>query len=229
MYEEEDNEAQAIDPESACYIREMMEDWSSVNFIQSLNFTTVKQQSKAAQDNLYIDKQQKTNTNLGNKIVKTVANIRDFRCFNNNKIHVDYTIQLDLEIGKTKAQKCEILVVPQNTVNLLGRDTLQKQGIYLAYSNLVEKIQIIHSVQINISKWVFQKYSHLCTRIGKSKNHVAKPTFKRIKTKRRYIIFLKNRFKYAYSQVQLHMDSKNTHTYALESGNLRKNNATSTY
>ena len=41
IYEEEDNETETIDPESTCYIWEMMEDWSSVNSIQSLNLTTV--------------------------------------------------------------------------------------------------------------------------------------------------------------------------------------------
>ena len=41
IQEEEEEETETIDPESTCYIREMMEDWSSINFIQSLNFTTV--------------------------------------------------------------------------------------------------------------------------------------------------------------------------------------------
>ena len=34
-----------IDPENTCYIREMMEDGRSVNFIYSLNFTTVNKTS----------------------------------------------------------------------------------------------------------------------------------------------------------------------------------------
>ena len=63
---------------------------------------------------------------LGNKIINTETNIGEFRCFNNDKIKVDYTIKLGLVTGNTKAQKCQILVFPQNTVNLLGRDTLQK-------------------------------------------------------------------------------------------------------
>ena len=41
IQEEEETETETIDPESTCYIREMMEDWSSKNFIKSLNFTTV--------------------------------------------------------------------------------------------------------------------------------------------------------------------------------------------
>ena len=31
-----------IDPEAACFIREMMEDWQNVNFIQSINFSDEK-------------------------------------------------------------------------------------------------------------------------------------------------------------------------------------------
>ena len=38
-------------------------------------------------------------------------------------------------------------------------------------------MQSIHSVQNNIAKWVFHKYPHQCTRIGKSKNHAAKSIF----------------------------------------------------
>ena len=38
---EEENESETIDPESTCYIKEMMEDWNAISFTQSLNFTTV--------------------------------------------------------------------------------------------------------------------------------------------------------------------------------------------
>ena len=41
--QEEETETETIDPESTCYMREMIEDWSSINFIESLNFTTVTQ------------------------------------------------------------------------------------------------------------------------------------------------------------------------------------------
>ena len=33
---------ETIDPESTCYIREMMEDWQNINFIKSVNFTNEK-------------------------------------------------------------------------------------------------------------------------------------------------------------------------------------------
>ena len=41
IQEVEETETETIDTESTCYIREMMEDWSSINLIQSVNFTTV--------------------------------------------------------------------------------------------------------------------------------------------------------------------------------------------
>ena len=181
----------------------MTEDWSSINFIQSLNFTTVtkKDLNKNQQGDIWIQTKnndeeinwlvdtgspqsfisrrtsQYLTKKLGNKIIKTDTNIGEYRCFNNNKIQVDYTVLLDLETGNTTAHNCQILVVPQNTVNLLGLDTLQKLGIELTYIKPGGKIQNIQSVQNNIAKWIFQKYPHLCTRIGKSKNHTAETTF----------------------------------------------------
>ena len=116
-------------------------------------------------------------TNLGNKIINQDKQIGEFRRFNNTKIQVDYQIQLDLTSGNTTAQNCQILVVTQNTVNLLGRDILQKLGLQLTFKNPGEKTRNINSVQNNIAQWVFQKCTHLCTRIGKSKNHIAKSTF----------------------------------------------------
>ena len=86
-------------------------------------------------------------------------------------------MQLDPVTGNTTAHNCQILVVPQNTVNLLGRDTLQKRGIELTYKTPGEKIHDIQPIQNNIAKWIFKKYPHLCTKIGKSKNHIAKSTF----------------------------------------------------
>ena len=91
-----------------------------------------------------------------NKIINTEANVGEFRYFNNNKIHVDHTIQLDLKSGDKVAYKCQILVVPQTAVNLLRRDIWQKLGIQPAYTNPGEKIQKIQSIQSYLAKWVFQ-------------------------------------------------------------------------
>ena len=104
-------------------------------------------------------------TKLGNKIVKQDKNIGEFRCLNNNKIKVDYSILPDLVTGNTTAHNCQVLVVPQNTVNLLGRDTLQKLGIELTYKTPGDKIHNIQPIQNNIAKWIFERYPHLCARI----------------------------------------------------------------
>ena len=128
IQQEEEAETETIDPENTCYIRETMENWSSLNFIQSLNFTTVtkndlnknqqgefwiQSRSKDEDINWLVEKgsprsfisrrtAQNLTKKLGNKIVKQDKNIGEFRCFNNNKIKVDYSIQLDLVTGNTK-------------------------------------------------------------------------------------------------------------------------------
>ena len=160
----------------------MMEDWSSINFIESLNFTTVTQKdlNKNHQGEFWIQTSSKNeNINwladtgsprsfisrntaqnlipkLGNKIIKQDKNIGEFRCFNNNKIKVDYQIQLDLTSGNTTLHNCQILVVPQNTVNLLGKNILQKLGIELTFKTSGEKIHNINSPQTTLRNGYFK-------------------------------------------------------------------------
>ena len=80
-------------------------------------------------------------------------------------------------------KNCRILLVGQKTHNLLGRDVLQKLGISLQQNhnkspgNQVNSISSIETEK-NIIKWIYNKYPHLCTRLGKTKNHVAKSIFK---------------------------------------------------
>ena len=38
----QDTTEETIDPESICYMREMMEDWQNINFVQSLKVTDEK-------------------------------------------------------------------------------------------------------------------------------------------------------------------------------------------
>ena len=63
----------------------------------------------------------------------------------------------------------------------MGRDILQQLGIVLTATKPTGKIINLVSdtlTEQNIIKWIFKKYPHLCTRLGRSKNHVAKSTFK---------------------------------------------------
>ena len=76
-----------------------------------------------------------------------------------------------------------ILVVGHKTNNLMGRDVLQNLGITLqqksnnSTGNKIKSISLIETEK-NIIKWIYDKYPHLCTRLGKSKNHVAKSMLK---------------------------------------------------
>ena len=76
---------------------------------------------------------------LGKEIQNNTPKLGEFRCFNNNKIKVISTLKIHLSSGNSVAKDCEILVVPNNTVNLLGRDILQKLGIHLTQTKQDKK------------------------------------------------------------------------------------------
>ena len=106
-----------------------------------------------------------------------------YNCFNNNNFKIEGEINNTLRSGSWTAQNCKILVVGHKTHNLMGRDVLQKLGISLQQKpnkspgNQINSISSIETEK-NIIKWIYNKYPHLCTRLGKSKNHVAKSIFK---------------------------------------------------
>ena len=63
----------------------------------------------------------------------------------------------------------------------MERDILRKLGVHLTASKPNGKTVVLIShttIEQNIIKWIFKKYPHLCTRLGRSKNHDAKSTFK---------------------------------------------------
>ena len=200
---------ETIDPESTCYIREMMEDWqNTTNFIHSVKFTNEKVSdiNKTRRGEFwlktYTNKKQtywladrgsprsfmniQTAKNLlvdnKTKIQHPDKSLGEFRCFNNNKINILGTIHVDITSGTSTAKNCTILLVDTNTINVMGRDIMNKLGLRLTIGtqqkegerNLLNKT----NTHLRISKWIFQKYPHLCTRLGRSQNHVAKSTFK---------------------------------------------------
>ena len=65
----------------------------------------------------------------------------------------------------------------------MGRDIMDKLGLRLtkAPQQKQGEKQLLHisNTHQRISKWIFQKYPHLCTRLGRSRNHVVKSTFKK--------------------------------------------------
>ena len=107
-----------------------------------------------------------------------------YKCFNNNNIKIEGEINITLQSGSWTAQNCKLLVVGHKTHNLMGRDVLQKLGISLQQKpnkspgNQINSISSIETEK-NIIKWIYNKYPHLCTRLGKSKNHPAKSIFKK--------------------------------------------------
>ena len=66
---------------------------------------------------------------------------------------------------------------------MMGRDIMDKLGLRLTMAPQQKQGQKhllnISNTDHKISKWIFQKHPHLCTRLGRSRNHVSKSTFKR--------------------------------------------------
>ena len=90
-------------------------------------------------------------------------------------------MHITLKSGAWTAKNCRILLVKHLPLPVIGRDILQQLGIFLTATKPTGKtINLVSdtSTEQNIIKWIFKKYPHLCTRLGRSKNHVAKSTFK---------------------------------------------------
>ena len=107
------------------------------------------------------------------------------KCFNNQDVPIIKQIQMELHSGTRTAKNCNILGVKHRSQNLMGRDVLSKLGITLTQQQTEgKKVFNINEniIEQNITKWIFKKYPHLCTRLGRSKNHIAKSIMKKEKT-----------------------------------------------
>ena len=197
-------ENESFDPESTCYIREMMVDWSTVNIVNrkwsetrrnTINKTHVEEnwletQIEHLKVHWLVDtgsprsflSQQAANwlkTKLRHKIQKEATKVGELRCFNNNKIQINNTLNINITSRNTSAINCEVLVVPHNTVNLPGMDVLQKLGTQLSQMKTGGKaINPITTKNQKITHKIFTKLPHLCTRMGQSKKHMAKSKLK---------------------------------------------------
>ena len=175
----------------------MMEDWNTVNLVQinKINQTQmweycIETHSGKCKIHWLVDTgsprsfvSQTTANWLTNKLRKQIVNdatkVGEFRCFNNNKIKINGNLKIDLSSGNTAAPNCEILVVLRNTVNLLGRDMLQKLGIQQSQTKKGKKIaNFIKTEHQKIKHKIFKIFPHLCTQLEKLKNHIDKSTFK---------------------------------------------------
>ena len=205
--EEESDQTEEVDTEAALYIRELTEDWANVNLINPTSFQTEKNTCLNNSDLgefwvatstnnkeiawLADTGSPKTfmNMNTTKDLLLQIKKARivpykeqeKFKCFNNKEIKIVGVLQMDLSSGSWFAPDCKILLVDNKTNNIMGRDTLRRLGITLtARKNEGKKILHItdNTTETNIIKWILKKYPNLCTRLGKSKNQIAKPTLK---------------------------------------------------
>ena len=179
-------ENESVDPESTCYIREMIEYLSSVKLVNwKLSETKINTINKTHMGEYWLENEtgqwkiywlvdtgrqrsfvSQTTANwltakLGNKIQNKATKLGEFICFKNNKIQIDSTLNINLTSGNTSATNCEILVVPHNTVILLVRDILQKLGIHLSETKKSEKA--MNLITTNNTHKIFIKFPHICT------------------------------------------------------------------
>ena len=68
----------------------------------------------------------------------------------------------------------------------MGRDVLAKLGLTLIQQQTDKGKKVLNingnTIEQNITKWIFSKNPHLCTRLGRSQNHIAKSILKKEKT-----------------------------------------------
>ena len=202
-------EKESVDQESELYIRELTEDWADVNHIIPNAFNPIKNSTpnKRHPEEIWVETKTSNKQTVrwladtgsprsfltlekAKEIIKNNPKLAlhpyksptQYRCFNNNNIKVEGTLQLTLQSGSWSARDCQVLVVQHKTNNLMERGIFQKLGISSqkrpkqSPGNNVISISHIETEK-NVIKWVLRKHPHLCTRIGKSKNHKAKSIF----------------------------------------------------
>ena len=194
---------ETLDLENTFYIQEVFDSWNTVNLIHPKNFVNVHPQklSPNISDEIWI----KTSTDTfetnwladtgsprsfickteADRIIQRCRTAKwkeptnsqtQYRCFNNIQIPITGIIQMNLRSGLREATNNEILVVNANTVNLMGRDILGKLGFALSQNKgiNINNINLDDRLEIKIIK----KFPHICSGLGKSKNHIAKSTLK---------------------------------------------------
>ena len=196
-------EQETLDPDSTYYIQEIIDSWNQVNHVKSCTFTNRNPPGiDASLNNEIWIKTRSNNINIEwiadtgspksfineatansilqkcNKATRLSYNQdpEKYRCFNNVSIPITGILQLDLTSGYWTSRYNKILIVKTQTVTLLGRDVLSKLGFSLSQK---QGKQINHiSTELSFKKKIVEQFPHLCTRIGKSKNHIAKSDIK---------------------------------------------------
>ena len=184
--EESDHTEESVDAEAALYKKQIHEDWAHINIIRPMEF--VQMRNDEINKDPYGEFWVETTTAL-NKI-QWLADTGSPRSFMN----IDLAVKLQQEIPNVKiTENTEATVyksfvenrttniMENRTNNIMGRDILTKLEITLSAQKKPGKtINLISNIQTekNIIKWIFHKYPHLCTRLGQSKNHIAKSIYK---------------------------------------------------
>ena len=198
-----DSTEESVDAEAALYIKKLHEDWANINLIRPTEFNPqkndqinkntngefwVKTTTKAEKIQWLADtgsprslintqKAFEMSNKIDNAVIHPYNEETKYRCFNNNDIAIKGVLHMELKSGSWNDKNRKILVVDNKTNNIMGRDVLAKLGITLkAEKPHGKQVHTILNIQTekNIIKWIFQKYPHLCTRLGRSKNHIAK-------------------------------------------------------
>ena len=189
---------ETLDLENTMYIQEVFDSWNTVNLIKPKKFmnTQPHKLSPNISDEIWI----KTNTGEfetewladtgsprsfickteADRILQQCNSARwketkngqtQYICFNNIEIPISGILQMNLRPGHREAINTDILVVNANTVNLMGRDILGILGFTLAKKGThINNINSDNRLEIKIIK----SFPHLCSRLRKSKNHIAK-------------------------------------------------------
>ena len=203
----DDSTEGSVDAEAALYKKELHEDWVNINLIRPTIFhnqpndnvnkntdgefwvETVTDQEKlqwladtgSPRSFIIIDKALDLTNKIPNAAILPYKENTKYRCFNNNNIQIRGVLLLDITSGSWVAKQCKVLIVHNKTNNIMGRDLLAKIGITLNANKPKGKqtLQVFNiQTEKNVIKWILQKYPHLCTRLGRSKNHIAQPIFK---------------------------------------------------
>ena len=95
-------------------------------------------------------------SNNPNIIIERYNENKRYKCFNNKEIKIKGVIHMDITSGNWIAKKCQILMVEQNTTNLMGRD-MPKLGISLQQTKQQGR-QIHHTSYIQTKKKHYQMY-----------------------------------------------------------------------
>ena len=181
-----EDENKSIDPESTLYLKELTEDWVNINLVKPKSYRPERNiiVNKTQKDEIWIQTtcnnsekiewladtgsprsfiNQSTakklmSNNLNIKIKRYNENKR-YRCFNNKGIKIKGVIHMDITSGNWIAKNCQILIVEQNTTNLMGRDMLPKLGISLQQTKQQDKQKLKHPALPREAMWDFDEDS----------------------------------------------------------------------